>query len=106
MKTVLLIAIFLLTGCGTLQPIAESPTTFAVCEVADVATTAYALNSGHFHEANPLLKGLIGPHNFVPLITISIVAYLIIRHFNEPKITMAANAVKCGVAVRNALVIW
>lgn len=103
-----LIAALLLNGCalfGPMQEVAESPTTFAVCKAADVATTAVALNSGHFHEVNPLLKGLIGPHNIMPLVAFSIGVYLLLRYINEPKVTLAANAITCPIAAHNAVLL-
>jgi hypothetical protein len=53
-------------------------------------------------ESNPALKLLIGPHNFFPLIAFSVGVYVLLRYINEPKLTMAANVVTCGVAGRNA----
>lgn len=96
-----LLAILLLSSCATVQSVAESPTTFAVCKTVDVATTAYALNSGHFREANPILKPFIGPHHFVPLIAFSFALWWVIQKLNEPKLTMAANAITCGVSAHN-----
>jgi hypothetical protein len=99
----------LISGCASIpegvKDVATSPETFAVCKTADVITTAVALNSGNFVEANPLLKGLIGPHNIFPLVAISVAMYLIIKHFNEPKLTLAANAITCGVAAHNLILL-
>lgn len=102
MKVLFLVLALALGGCAQVQTVAESEATFIACKSADIITTAVGLNSGHFVEANPALKLLIGPHNFVPLITFSIVVWAILHYINEPKLTMAANVVTCGVAGRNA----
>src|ERR1035437_48769 len=102
MKVLVLVLALALGGCAQVQTLAESEATFIACKSADVITTAVGLNSGHFVEANPALKLLIGPHNFVPLITFSIVVWAILHYINEPKLTMAANLVTCGIATRNA----
>lgn len=95
----------LLTGCANLRQVAESPDTFAICKAADVITTAVALNSGAFHEANPLLKPFIGPHNIFPLVAFSFALWWVIQHYNEPKLTLAANVITCGVAGHNAVLL-
>lgn len=87
-------------GCAAIQGVAESPETFAVCKAADVATTAVALSSGHFVEANPLAKVLLA-HGYFPLIAVSVGMYLIIKHYNDSRLTMAANAVTCPIAAHN-----
>ena len=109
MKKILVALLCLtLTACGTFQPaedaavdVLTSPTTFAVCKAADVATTAIGLNSGHFVEANPALKVFIGPHNFGPLILFSIAAYFIIKNIDDKRFTAAANVITCGVVGHN-----
>ena len=101
-----LLIILLLSGCAQIQPVLESDKTFIACKAVDVVTTAVALNSGLFHEANPLLAPFIGPHNIFPLIAFSVGVYLLIRYINEPKLTMAANVVTCGVAGRNAALMY
>lgn len=105
MKSIILILAVALGGCAQVQTVAESDATFIACKSADIITTAVGLNSGMFHEANPALKLLIGPHNFVPLITFSIVVWAILHYINEPKLTMAANVVTCGIAGRNAILL-
>lgn len=97
----LLVAAFALSGCAVM----ESPTTFGVCKAADVATTAYALNTGLFHESNPILKPFIGPHHIMPLIAVSLLMWWVIYELNEPKVTVVANGITCGVAAHNLLLI-
>lgn len=94
------LALSLLAGCATIKEVAASPETFAVCKAADVATTAIALSSGHFVEANPLAKVLLA-HGYFPLIAVSVGMYLIIKHYNDERLTMAANAVTCPIAAHN-----
>lgn len=106
MKIIAVVLAALLVGCATTKQdvvgVATSTNTFAACKGADVITTAVALNSGNFVEANPILKGLIGPHNFFPLIAFSVVAWRLLVWANEPVITGAANVATCGVAASNA----
>lgn len=100
-----IIAAVLLTGCAELQTVATSPNTFAICKAADVVTTAVALNSGKFVEANPVLKPFIGPHHFLPLIAYSFALWWIIDRLNNPKVTLAANVLTCGAAGHNAVLL-
>jgi len=37
-----------LVGCASINPIAESPETFAACKTVDIATTAAIINQGGF----------------------------------------------------------
>jgi hypothetical protein len=104
-----LILLLALQGCASIPQgvvdVAGSTNTFAICKATDVITTKIALNSGLFHEANPLLAPFIGPHNFVPLILFSVAVWYVLDRINNPKLTMAANVVTCGVAARNAVLI-
>ncbi len=100
----------ILCGCaGNIKEdalgVMSSPSLFAVCKAIDVGTTMVALNTGKFVEANPLLKLVIGPHNFFPLVGFSVGMYLLLKWYNEPKATMAANAVTCGVGLHNAVLL-
>ena len=88
-----------LVGCASINPIAESPETFAVCKTVDIATTAAIINGGG-HEMNPIAKALIG-HSYIPLIAVSIGIYLILKEVNDPQITTVANAITCPVAAHN-----
>jgi hypothetical protein len=85
--------------------VAESEATFIACKSADIITTAVGLNSGHFVEANPALKLLIGPHNLFPLIGFSVALWALLHYINEPKLNMVANGITCGVASRNAILL-
>lgn len=102
----LLIALLLssLMGCATIQPIAESSDTFAVCKSVDVLTTAYGLGTGMFVEKNPLVASLLG-HGWIPFVAISVALWYVIDKYNEPKVTMVANAITCPVAAHNLLLI-
>lgn len=87
------------------RSIITSPDTFAVCKAADVATTAVALNSGQFVEANLLLKPFIGPGHFLPLVFVSVALWYVIDHYANKETTAAANVITCGVAAQNLLLI-
>ena len=103
MKTLCLLLSLSLIGCSTIKPIAESPETFAVCKTVDIATTAAIISAGG-RELNPIVKGLIG-HSYIPLIAVSIGIYFLLKELNEPKLNIAANAVTCGVAAHNLIVL-
>ena len=94
---------FSLIGCATIKPIAESPETFAVCKVADIATTAAILSKGGV-ELNPIAKGLLS-HGYLPIIIISVGIYYLLKELENPNLNIAANAVTCGVSAHNALVL-
>ena len=98
-----LVLIFSMAGCASIKPIAESPETFAACKTVDIATTA-AIISGGGHELNPIAKGLLA-HGYIPIIAISVGIYYLLKELNEPKLNVAANAVTCGVAAHNALIL-
>ena len=92
-----------LIGCASIKPIAESPETFAVCKAADIATTAAIINGGG-HELNPIAKVLL-THNYIPLIAASVLIYWALKKYNEPTATTVANAVTCGVAAHNLVIL-
>lgn len=94
----------LLTSCATVQTVAESPTTFAACKVADIATTSYALYTGRFVERNPFVSSIIGG-GYIPLIAVSIALWYLIDYYDEPLLTIGANAITCPVAIHNAVLL-
>ena len=83
---------------------------FDICKSADGISTGIAVSSGKFHEANPLLKGLVGPgwHHLLPF-GIGVTALIVVYNWadNAGYVSgMAAtgvNTVTCGVAARNVL---
>lgn len=98
MKYLLLLCL-LLPGCAVM----ESSATFGACKAADVATTYYGLHHG-FVETNPIVRALLA-HGWVPFIAVSVGLYLLIDHFNEPAVTVPANAFACGAAIHNLVLL-
>jgi len=88
------------TGCATIQPIAESTDTFAVCKAGDVLTTAYGLGTGMLVEKNPFVASLLG-HGWIPFIAISVAMWYALDKYKNPTATIAANAITCPVAAHN-----
>ena len=110
MKLLVLALALLVSGCASLpdrtsaEKAATSPTTFAVCKTVDIGSTALLLHTGHFVEANPLVAGILS-HGYFPLIALSVGVYELLVHLNNPTVTLAVNAVTCGVAAHNLLML-
>lgn len=104
MKTLIIILAFVLSGCATMQDIATSPKTFAVCKTADVVTTAIALKSGMFVEGNGLVAATLS-HGYFPLIVISYGVYKLIDYVNDPVTTATANVITCGAVLNNSILL-
>lgn len=93
--------------------VVESPKTLALCGLADVTTTVYAVHTGIAHEANPLLAPSVNAHHFLPLLLskLAIVGaiWFIYERFKESEVAKAgvgvATVVTCGVAANNAAII-
>lgn len=103
--TVCFIAI-LLSGCVTVldnvKDVAGKKETLALCKAADVVTTITALNTGTFHETNFLMKALMtGAHGFMPFLAVSAAYVAVIWWIDNPKATMIASGITCGVAAHN-----
>ena len=88
----------------TLEEVAESPETFVVCKAVDIASTAYLLKIGGFMESNPLVAPLI-TNGVFPLILVSSGIYWVLKNYGTPSANIAVNAITCGVAVSNLLLI-
>lgn len=88
----------------SLEEIATSPETFAVCKAADVITTAYVIEHGIGVETNPIVAPLIA-HGYIPFILVSYGMYRLIKWFNNPGATLGANIATCAAAVNNLLLI-
>jgi hypothetical protein len=102
----LLLAFNLSAKAGTIEEVATSPTTFAVCKAADVASTMYLINSGIGHEANPAMASLMtGPLQWLPFIALSYGIYRLVVYINNPATTVVANGVTCAAAASNLLLI-
>lgn len=106
----LLIALLLaaLAGCAALEPKSEGAEAFTACKTFDAMTTVVAVNSGGFHEANPVLKGIVGP-GWRSLIKFSVAVAVILALYNyldeqgsiSPEAHAVAAGVTCTVAARN-----
>lgn len=101
MKKLMIILAFVLSGCATMQDVATSPKTFAVCKTADIATTAVLLKSSAFAEGNGLVASTLS-HGYFPLIVISYGLYKLIDYVNDPVATATANAITCAAVVNNS----
>jgi len=89
-----------LTGCATVQPIAESKTTFVACQAADVATTVAIVGSGGT-ELNPLMAKLIA-HGWLPFLAYKAALVWFVYWFDaSPPVQTAFNAVACVPLIHN-----
>lgn len=100
MRALVLALIIALAGCASVQPIAQSTNTFAVCKTVDIASTAYGIHAGLVHEANPLMASTLA-HGYFPMIALGVGLWYLLERLNEPKVTMVANVITCGVAANN-----
>lgn len=106
MRAVIFLTLLLLSGCVTLTDDAKDvlgkKETLALCKAADVATTITALNTGTFHETNVLMKALMtGAHGFAPFVIVSAAYVAFFWWLDNPKATMIASGITCGVAAHN-----
>jgi len=89
-----------------LEEAVVSPNTFVVCKAADVLSTMYIINSGIGVESNPVVAASIHIGRYIPLILISVVIYKWIKDNPQEKVAIGTvNAVTCGVALQNILLI-
>lgn len=96
-------------SAGTLEDVATSPTTFAVCKTVDIASTAYLLEHGLATEANPLVAWSLKVGGWAPLVFVSIGIYWAMQKFKDQPgaktATAVANGVTCLAATKNLLLI-
>lgn len=99
----------MLFGCAVLQEakdIASKKETVAVCKTVDVVSTIAALNTGAFHETNPIMKALMGgAHGFAPFIAVSVLYIGVVWWLDNPTVNLVSSAVTCPVALRNVVLI-
>lgn len=88
----------------TLEEVATSPETFAICKAIDIASTSYIITNGIGYEANPIVAPLIA-HGYFPFILVSTGIYWALKHFNNKPAIVAANAGTCFVAAHNLMMI-
>jgi len=90
-----------LSGCATIQPIAQSKETFVACQVADAATTSVLLGRGGFVEANPIMAALI-KHGWIPFVAFKVALVWIVYRFDaSPPVQTVFNAVACLPLIHN-----
>ena len=107
MRSLLILLLALsVSSCAVMQ-VAERPETLAVCEAADVLTTAYAVSAGIGREVNPILAGSVNSHSWLSFIAtkVGLVALVWWIYDNWPEQTKygvaAGSAITCGVAAHN-----
>ena len=91
-----------LTGCATIQTVASSKETFAVCPAVDVATTYVALTSKvGLVEGNPIVAALL-KHGWLPVIGLKVALVWAVYNANfSPAGQTVANVVACAPGVWN-----
>jgi len=90
-----------LAGCASLPQAASSKETFALCQAADVATTAVLLGRGGFVEANPIMAALI-KQGWIPFVTFKVALVWIMYQIDaSPPVQTAFNAVACLPVINN-----
>jgi Domain of unknown function (DUF5658) len=96
-------------SAGTLNDVATSRDTFALCKTVDIASTAYLLEHGLATEANPLVAWSLKVGGWAPLVFVSIGIYWAMEKFKEQPgakpATAIANGATCFVAAQNLLLI-
>lgn len=110
MKRLLIASLMLaLSGCATLESVkdvASKKETVALCKAADVGLTIAALNTGTFHELNPIMNALMGgAHGFMPFIIVSAAYVGIVYWLDNPTVNMVSSGITCPVAARNGLLL-
>jgi len=101
--------LILLSGCSTLEgvkDVASQRETVALCKAADVGLTIAALNTGTFHELNPVMNALMGgAHGFMPFVIVSAAYVGIVWWLDKPTVNMVSSAITCPVAARNGMLL-
>ena len=96
-------------SAGTLEDVATSPKTFAVCKTVDIASTAYLLEHGLATESNPIVAWSLRIGGWAPLVFASIGVYWAMQKFKDAPgakpATAIANGVTCIAATQNLLLL-
>ncbi len=104
-----LLLLFALTACAAvteLKTVASQKETVAACKALDVVSTIAALDTGAFHETNPIMKALMGgAHGFWPFILVSAAYVGAVWWLDNPMVNLVSSAVTCPVAARNVVLI-
>jgi len=90
-----------LTGCATIQTVASSKETFAVCQAVDVATTYVGITKFGMIEANPIMAAVL-KHGWLPVIGLKAALVWWVYNANfSPAGQTVANVVACAPGVWN-----
>jgi uncharacterized protein YceK len=90
-----------LTGCATIQTVASSKETFAVCQAVDVATTYIGITKVGLVEANPIMAAVL-KHGWLPVIGLKAALVWWVYNANfSPAGQTVANVVACAPGVWN-----
>lgn len=91
-----------LSGCASLPPAATSKETFAACQIADAATTYYALSHRvGFVEGNPIMAGLL-KHGWLPFIGFKAALIWYVYWLDATPTTQAVfNGIACAPVIHN-----
>lgn len=87
-----------------LLDLSKNPETYVVCKTVDVASTIYIVQHGG-RELNPLLAPSVNAHHYFPMIALGVGLYYLIKWLNSDTTTEVVNAVTCGVAIHNVLIL-
>lgn len=105
----LLAAYLCLTGCAGWTPIQKGLlATYETCTVADALQTHSALQTGRFHEVNPVLGSKPSNEKLIGATVVRVGAsgYLAYKLRPEQRIPVfgAIDVIACGVVVRNHMI--
>lgn len=100
----LLLVVSISSKAVEVEDIVTSPETFAVCKIIDIASTSYLITRGLAYEANPIVAPLI-VNGYFPLVLLSAGLYWVLKQKDSKPTNTVANALTCGVAVNNILLI-
>lgn len=100
----IIIAMLLISMAGCAQ-LARDEITIG-CQAADAVTTVAALEAGA-SEANPIVAKIIASSGYLGLVVFKVVIAAILMHYSDdaPEAVGAANAITCGAALNNALLL-
>lgn len=93
------IAIIASSGCAALG---SAQATYG-CQAADAATTLYAVRHGAV-EANPLMAGVLHL-GALPFVLAKLGIAYVLTEYTRPEFRAPVNALTCGVAVHNVMVV-
>jgi len=95
---------FKVFAAPSLEDVATSTDTYALCKTMDVASTAYLIDHGLAVEANPIVKPLIA-NGYVPLVLVSFGLWWVLNKLNNKPVTAVTNTLTCGIAIHNLTLI-